>query len=233
MHLLEVLVRKLVFVCLAFAVVSPAFADAPKNDANAERHLIDRLCDSDPRVRAVAAGFLGQLNPASRGVVTALETALVEDADIRVRQRAAQSLGTVGARARKAAPALAKALETDAAPEVRAEAARTLGLLAPAKEVEATRPALALALIDENEGVRAEAAEALRKVAPVSAEKLIADLKAADAADRVAAVGGLAALGVDARDAVEPLKELLTDEKDPLTRKLIRRALEEIQKEDN
>jgi HEAT repeat protein len=158
--------------------------------------LVDALKRGDVEVRKAAANLFLQLGPDEyRSAVPALTEAL-KDSDGYVRFRCAVALMHVGAGAKAALPALAgmlkdewgtnrqwaavaagmigkqkdlvpplrEALKTPADGALRMYAAQALGRLGP--EAGAASADLTEALKDDNEGVRAAAAEALKRIRP-------------------------------------------------------------------
>jgi HEAT repeat protein len=226
-------VKKLLLVCAAVAAAaSPALA-APSYEGKPASFWIAGLDHPDPSVRLVAATVLGEVNPGSREVVAALRDTLRNDENAGVRGMAALSLGTIGPRARAAAPALADAVVNDSDADVRQACALTLGALGPCPEVQNACPALARALVDKNEKVANTAADALRANARVAVPRFIDDLGSSDADDRLLAVAGLGVIGPDARAAAPALRDVANDPlEDPGIRRLARRALAEVRRDD-
>ena len=91
--------------------------------------LVKGMSDGDPRVRAVAATYLGIIHDAEDQAVPALARGL-EDPDAEVRRASAAALGAFGPQAAPALPALRKA-SADRNEDVAREAGRTIVKLQP------------------------------------------------------------------------------------------------------
>jgi HEAT repeat protein len=93
--------------------------------------LVDGMKDADPRVRAVAATYLGIVHEGGDKAVPALIEGL-KDAEPDVRRVSAAALGSFGSDAQSAVPALKKAAgDTD--PDVAREAGVSLVKLQPGR----------------------------------------------------------------------------------------------------
>lgn len=189
--------------------------------------LSEALADDDKAVRVAAASALQGFGRKAEPVVPALIRAL-SDTVAEVRQEAAGALGEVGPGAKTAVRPLVNALK-DKDWEVRWTAAGALGAIGTAAR-SAERP-LTAALEDDNPIVRVHAACALARINPELTDamvpRLVRALQNDNASVRVSAIGGLTALGVKAKEAVQPLIEALQDS-DPLVRKTAGFALQVI-----
>ena len=186
--------------------------------------LIAALKDKDPRVRARAAGALGEL--ADQQAVAPLVAALKDD-DERVPRLAAEALAKIGPPAAK--PLIAALADSDA--KLRMLAAEALGEL---RDMRAIKPMMAL-LIDSDRQVRMSAVRALDRMGwepltpaqkadyliaqgawdeltqlrPAPVERIAQELRAADPELRASAAGALRGLA-DPR-GVTPLIAALKD----------------------
>ncbi|HAG83331.1 MAG TPA: hypothetical protein DCL61_19850 [Cyanobacteria bacterium UBA12227] len=126
--------------------------------------LLELLDFPDEGVRANVASALGKLG--NKNVGKKLLT-LLDDSDSLVRTEAVESLGLL--RYVEAIPAISSLLETDEDPLVRLSAAEALGAIADVKAL----PSLLKALNDQDEGVRAYAADSIGSLGVVEANSIL------------------------------------------------------------
>jgi len=126
--------------------------------------ILGALKDPEPGVRKVAAGAFRSMEAPPRNAIPPLVDAL-RDENAEVRAEAAFGLmGFYSPPAREAIPALSAAFARDPDRQVRINAARALGLMGPVARDAV--PVLRAGLRDEDERIRAVAAEALQTIEP-------------------------------------------------------------------
>jgi predicted Zn finger-like uncharacterized protein len=191
-----------------------AFALGDIGDAArpALRALTQALNERDNTVRVFAAEAIYKIEHRPSDVVPTLVSVL-KDRDGTVRARAAKALGNMGEQARPALPDLNAALK-DANPSLRLAAATALGKIGPPAVV--TYPTLDQLAKDDNQPeIKKAAGTAMRLIgAPKKNDVksvLIPALKDGNASYRAAAAVCLWMLFHEARSAVGPLSEALSD----------------------
>ena len=194
----------LLLACVALAAPAGR-ADEPTFNG---RPLSDWLTmlkeDPTPRKRRAAVVALGQIAAANKSefvtAVTAIGRALQNDAAPAVRQQAATVIGQQKVEdALVVLTDLTSAVRVEKEPSVRREVAVTLGRFG--KLAKQAVPALADALADNDDGVKAATAEALGRVGPESRAAAPALLKLAKSADKPLRRAVTFALGrIDADD---------------------------------
>jgi HEAT repeat protein len=126
--------------------------------------ILAALKDPEPGVRKVAASAFRSMEAPPRSTIPVLVDTL-RDENAEVRAEAAFGLmGFYSPPAREAVPALSAAFARDPDRQVRINAARALGLMGPVARDAV--PALRAGLRDEDERIRAVAAEALQTIEP-------------------------------------------------------------------
>jgi HEAT repeat protein len=126
--------------------------------------ILGALKDPEPGVRKVAASAFRSMEAPPRSAIPVLVETL-RDGNAEVRAEAAFGLmGFYSPPAREAVPALSTAFARDPDHHVRINAARALGLMGPVARDAV--PALRAGLRDEDERIRAVAAEALQTIEP-------------------------------------------------------------------
>ena len=194
----------LLLACVALAAPAgradePAFNGRPLSD-----WLTMLKEDPTPRKRRAAVVALGQIAAANKSefvtAVTAIGRALQNDAAPAVRQQAATVIGQQKVEdALVVLTDLTSAVRVEKEPSVRREVAVTLGRFG--KLAKQAVPALADALADNDDGVKAATAEALGRVGPESRAAAPALLKLAKSADKPLRRAVTFALGrIDADD---------------------------------
>jgi HEAT repeat protein len=138
--------------------------EPPLKDASNITALGDALRDKNDFVQAYAARALGRLGPDAKSAAPALLDRLRHDDDPEIRTLSAKALGLMGPVALgpllpEAVAGLIEGLKNDYV-EFREYAARALGQLGAKDAVNALR----LSAKDSDEGVRAAAAEALKRI---------------------------------------------------------------------
>lgn len=163
--------------------------------------LVERLDDSAPEVRAVAAQVLAASGPHTPAVAADALAARLADPAAEVRQESTGALGGLRSPGESVIAALVAVLRDDPAPAVRAEAARALGRLQvdERKVVEA----LVAAIGESDPFVARQAVRALGKIGPgayaaADALEAVAGDPDADPEIRMHAVYALRSLGVQA-----------------------------------
>ncbi len=186
--------------------------------------LIEALSDGDARVRAGAAGALGNIfgggkdDPEARAVGAALAAAL-GDRDRGARRAIAEALAVFRPEPRVIVPALLE-FARDGEPAVRLRTINLLGLFA--RESEPARDAVVAALDDADEFVRSMAVNSLGwclMIPGLAPEPILGTVKAAllraaddgDAQVRRAAIRTLGGLGGRTRTEIPRVIEALTD----------------------
>lgn len=163
--------------------------------------VIERLADSEPEVRALAARVLAAGSPHTPAVAADALTARLSDPAAEVRQAAAVALGGLQTPGEAVLAALVAALRDDPVGAVRAESARAIGRLrADDREV---IDALVAAVAESDPFVARQAVRALGKIGPAAysaagALEAVAVDPHADAETRMHAVYALRSLGVPA-----------------------------------
>jgi len=126
--------------------------------------ILGAFKDPEAGVRKAAASAFRSMEAPPRGAISSLVEAL-RDENAEVRAEAAFALmGFHSPPAREAVPALSAAFAGDPDRQVRINAARALGLMGPVARDAV--PALRAGLRDEDERIRAVAAEALQTIEP-------------------------------------------------------------------
>ncbi len=145
----------------------------------------------------------------------------LRDSDAGVRQASADALVIIG---KPAADVLRTALLNDPDPEVRAEAATIFGRSGSARAWYAEAvDMLILALVDQEESVRAAAQAALIRIHVIAHGQLVVALKDKNPIRRMGVSTVLGAIGH--RGSIQPLETLLKVESDPAVRTSIESAL--------
>lgn len=221
----------------------PALQEAAARDSNADVHaaaqdalvyvkatrqdavklLVEASNDSSWKMRQKAAQVLGEMGPAAREAIPALQKA-TGDADSDVQAAALEALV-------KVSPGEAVKLLVDrlnaSESQVRQKAARILGEMRPAAR-DAIR-ALIKATHDDNSDVQAAALEALVKASPEDAIKpLVLKLNASEWQVRQKAAQMLGGMGSAAREAIPALQKAAQDS-DSDVRAAAQEALDKIQ----
>lgn len=155
---------------LAILLLGSSFATAGDDRVGG---LLKDLKSPNAGTRAMAAMTLGKMGPGAKAAVPGLAEAVV-DRNLNVPYYAAEALKAVGPEAKAAVPALIKALDTfpGGAPplegpqryyaDTRSVVAEALGAIGPGARQAV--PALKKALADPDPSVRADAAEALKRI---------------------------------------------------------------------
>lgn len=197
-----------------------------KIGAAAAPAVAERL--SNPKMRALAAGVLGDLGPQARAAVPALIKAL-QVPDSEGKQEIMLALGAIGSEARPAVPELLKTLKAEGDP-TRAAAAFALAGIGATE----AGPLLKQTVTSKDEVLALASARALLRLGPDNPEhvslalpRLIAALSQKSAGIRREAAEALADLGPRAGSAVPALIKALHDE-DADVRLAVLAALEEI-----
>ncbi|MDB5305857.1 MAG: putative lyase [Gemmataceae bacterium] len=185
-----------------------AVADPGSKDAAAA--LVKAAGDSDPHVRAAAAGALGKLTPLPDDARAALVKLMRSDPRTEIRSAAVRGLTAAGVRARAAKPDLeAVATGTLPGPALWAKVA----LAAADGDVTKAAGIVRDGLADRSLAVRTAAAEALVLVGPTAADvpALVRLSREPAAGAKEAAATALGRIGPGAKDAVAQLAKLLND----------------------
>ncbi len=203
--------RRSAFVVLT--LLSVLAVQAQEYDGRSLSAWVQQLRSADPAERARAASAIGTIaakpgGDAANSAIPAL-IQLLADGDDHVRWQATSALDSFGKRAATAAPALLERLR-DPSWTVRQMALSALVKIRP-PGAQALGEAQRLLREDPERGVRASAAEAVRRLAEpaAAAASLQAAIGDADWQIRVRACQELAALGVAAKSAVPAMVGVL------------------------
>jgi HEAT repeat protein len=171
--------------------------------------LIDAAKDKDPKIRFAAVEGLGLLGPAA--VPTLVET--LNDQDDHVRGRVTGVLGDMGPQAKVAVPAMLQSLR-DSDEMTRVWVAIEIIRIDPSTKNSALITVKKLS-DSPNNSIRDLAAEALKEFGAEAVPALTKRLRDSNIDVRIQTANSLSALGIDAKDAVPALIEVLqSDQQD-------------------
>ena len=191
--------------------------------------LIEALRQKE--VRPKVAIILGRIGPEAKAAVPALVEALNDENTV-TRQEVLFALASIGPEAKAAVPAIVGALQ-DPDMDVRYGACFALGKIGPAA-LEA-KPELQKKLDSADQFLALSAAWALAQIdaacpqtAPKSVPLLIKALDSPELMVRLEAISALGCVGPLAKQAIDPLKKLATEDDEPQVREAAAKALEAI-----
>lgn len=171
--------------------------------------LVAGVTDADPAKAMAAIDALDKVEPEPVGAVPALVQALGRD-DENVRWHAARTLGDFGPGAADAVPALTKALD-DSSAKVQAYAAYALGSIGKAAEPAVEK--LIERAFDKDPLIRRASLRGIRLIGAPTEKTRPLFVKMLETGDRATVLATLQTIAEAGEVAIEPMREILKDEK--------------------